>query len=205
MSAYALQEISDPSLWHRGQQTNAPLIGELLSFPGNMACPGTAPRHSVRYTQAGDLATPSRQSNFPQSGERFRKPPGSESVAAGLLTQARDLFSASRQHSASELDRLKTMYRFQDDRSVEAFLSSHTGATYILINALSQLKRFFGRDVVFKLQVIKEDDEQQILYAVAVWRGMVEDAVAALENFDENWWLDQPTRVLALTFTYELA
>jgi hypothetical protein len=53
--------------------------------------------------------------------------------------------------------------------------------------------------------VIKEDDEQQILYAVAVWRGRVEDAVAALESFDENWWLDQPTRALALTFTYELA
>jgi len=53
--------------------------------------------------------------------------------------------------------------------------------------------------------VIKEDDEQQNLYAVAVWRGRVEDAVAALESFDENWWLDQPTRALALTFTYELA
>jgi hypothetical protein len=205
MSACALQEISDPSLWRPGKLAQTSPAGKLFSFPGNMACPGMVSGQSVRYTQTGDIATFSRQSIFPQSGELFRKPPRSEGAAAGLLTQAHDLFSASRQHSANEVDRLKAMYRFQDEESVEAFLSSQPNATCILTNALPQLKKFFGHDVVFKLQVIKEDDEQQILYAVALWRGRVEDAVAALENFDENWWLDQPTRALALTFTYELA
>jgi hypothetical protein len=61
-----------------------------------------------------------------------------------------------------------------------------------------------GADVVFNLEVMAEDGEPQVLYAVAVWRGPLEGAVAALENFDEKWWLDQPTRGLALTFTYEL-
>jgi hypothetical protein len=206
MSASALQELSGPSLWRPSQQARTPPSSGLSSsFPGNMASAGTVPGPSLLYTQIGDIATFSKQSNFPQSGELFRKPPQSEGAAAGLLTQARNLFSASRQHSANEVDRLKTMYRFQDDESVEAFLSSHPSAVYILINALPQLKTFFGPDVVFKIQVIEEDDEQQILYAVAVWRGRVEDAVAALENFDEKWWLDQPARVLALTFTYELA
>jgi hypothetical protein len=205
MSAGALQEISDPSLWRAGKQAKTPAATELFSFPGNMACPGMVSRQSVRYTQSGDIAAFGKQSIFAQSGELFRKPPRSEGAAGGLLTQAHDLFSASRQHSVNDVDHLKTMYRFQDDESVGAFLSCHPSAACILINALPKLKKFFGDDVVFRLQVMKEDDELQILYAVAVWRGRVEDAVAALENFDENWWIDQPTRVLALTFTYELA
>jgi hypothetical protein len=129
MSACALQEISDPSLWRPGKQAQTPPAGELFSFPGNMACPGIVARQSVRYTQTGDTATFSRQSIFPQSGELFRKPPQTEGAAAGLLTQARDLFSASRQHSANGVDRLKTMYRFQDDESVKAFLSSRVPRT----------------------------------------------------------------------------
>jgi hypothetical protein len=170
-----------------------------------MASAGIAPSQSLRYTQIGDGTTFSTQWNFPQAGQLFRKPPQSEGAMAGLLSQARGLFSASHQHSANEVERLKRMYRFQNAETVEAFLSRHRSAAYILINALPQLQRSFGPDVVFKLQVVSEDDEQHILYAVAVWTGGVEDAAAALENFDENWWLDQPTRVLALTFTYELA
>jgi len=106
--------------------------------------------------------------------------------------------------STNEIDQLKILYRFQHNEKAEAFLSSNPGAGSVLINALPKLRTFFGADVVFNLEVMAEDGEPQVLYAVAVWRGPLEGAVAALENFDEKWWLDQPTRGLALTFTYEL-
>ena len=97
------------------------------------------------------------------------------------------------------------MYRFKNDEGVRDFLSNHQAALALLINALPKLRIWFGQDVPFVLETTSEENEEPILYATAIWHGPAQAAATALENFDENWWLDQPTSGLPITFTYELA
>jgi hypothetical protein len=90
------------------------------------------------------------------------------------------------------------------DSSVAKFLSSHRSLPHVLNEAVPHLKKFFGEDVVVNLEVSDEEDGPQTLYAVVIWRGTVEAAEAALERFDDSWWLDNSMKT-DLTFTYELA
>jgi hypothetical protein len=166
---------------------------------------GIAGKSDYCYAEIKPGAEFTQQSYFSQPCEILRKPPQPQGASAAVLAQVHTLFWEGHQTSAREIERLKSMYRFKNEPAVEDFLSDHQSATSLLINALPQLQRWFGHDVPFVLETTREENEQPILYAVAVWRGPVRAAVSALEHFDESWWLDQPSQALPLTFTYELA
>jgi len=120
------------------------------------------------------------------------------------LSETRELFRERQESFVNEMDWLKTMYVFPGGNSVELFLSSHRAVGAVLEDALPHLKESFGPDIVFKLETSTEEDEPPILYVIAVWRGSVEGAVAAVESLDEKWWLDNSSRSPDMAFTYEL-
>ena len=86
---------------------------------------------------------------------------------------------------------------------VTRFLFSHSAITNILADAVGNLGRSFGQDIVVALDVVDDDRDHQSLYVIVMWRGSAEDAEAHLEDFEERWWLNQPAQP-GLTFTYEL-
>ncbi len=99
---------------------------------------------------------------------------------------------------------LKTHYVFRNESNIKRYVLRYPTSMAVLSGAVPELTRSFGTDVVTNLDAIIEDDDSISLYAIVVWRGSAEDAEIALEDFDERWWLTQPSRS-GLTFTYELA
>jgi hypothetical protein len=203
----SIHDLSGLLLWRYSQQPASPTdAAAAFPFPGNKASyTGISPMPAHLDADVSLAGEFSQQAYFVPHHGTIRKPPQPEGAATAILAQTRSLFLEGHRNSTSEIERLKTMYRFKNAEDVQSFLSNHRSATSILIDALPQLQKWFGNDVAFVLETTREDNEQAILYAVTIWRGAAEGAVAALEHFDESWWLDQPTQGLALTFTYELA
>jgi hypothetical protein len=105
-----------------------------------------------------------------------------------------------------DIDRLKRSYGFPQDDSVTVFLAHHRALPVVLLSAVPHLREAFGPEGIFNLEVSTDDDGSQTLYAVAVWHDTVQTAAAALERFEESWWLDHMVANTAdLAFTYELA
>jgi hypothetical protein len=74
-----------------------------------------------------------------------------------------------------------------------------------LKDAVPQLKATFGVDKIFNLEVSKDEDGAETLYAVAIWQGDVCQASEALDNFLENWWLQRMNAATSdLAFVYKL-
>jgi hypothetical protein len=153
--------------------------------------------------QIGGSESPSDQSYslWPRS---FRKPAKREGDGSQFLAHSRELFHASLRQFSAEMDSIKAEYVLRNESPIAAFFSAHRTAAHFLLMAVAQLKKSFGDDVVFNLEALVEDNGSSTLYAIAVWRGSAERADAALEDFDERWWLNQPVQP-GITFTYELA
>ena len=132
-----------------------------------------------------------------------RTPRNCEEFAAELLPLTAFRSAANKQQIESDLKSLKKSYIFRNEPLIIQFLSSHRSVPAVLITAIPELKRSFGDDTILHLEVLREDDDTSFLYAIAMWSGTVEKAEHNLENFDDNWWFNQPPR-RGLTFTYEL-
>jgi hypothetical protein len=103
-----------------------------------------------------------------------------------------------------DVSALKARYAFRNEAAIIHFCSTHAAATPLLADAAVELKRSFGQDAILTLECLAEDNEPASLYAIVVWRGDAERAEAAIEDFDDRWWLNQDAQP-GLTFTYELA
>jgi hypothetical protein len=134
----------------------------------------------------------------------YRKPSQREGISSGSLAFTRVLWEAGNRQLEAEIGELKTKYVFRNESAVTQSILSRRTAAGVLLNALPELKKCFGEDVVFNLEAVSDDDESTSLYAIVVWRGLAEGAESALEDFDERWWLNQSAQP-GLTFTYELA
>jgi hypothetical protein len=132
-----------------------------------------------------------------------RKPPQREGVTSRFLASTRSFWETRSRQDEKDISELKTKYVFRNERVIAQFVVSHRTIVPVLLNAMPQLKTYFGDDVVFSLEAVRDEDESTSLYAIAVWRGAAMEAEAALAGFDEHWWLYQPPQP-RLTFTYEL-
>lgn len=176
------------------------VIQQPYPFPGHTAANPT-PRPFV--SQVGGAAATWHQDNI-FLVEPNRKPIRREGSVSELLATTRLSWEASNSQLESAVGELKTEYVFRNVAEIRLFFSTHRATTRALSNALPELKRSFGEDVVYNLEALSDDDGFSSLYAIVVWRGSAEVAEAALEDFDERWWLNQPSQS-SLTFTYELA
>jgi hypothetical protein len=125
-----------------------------------------------------------------------------------VLASRKMLHEYRQAEEAGEQDR-KTLwenYVFEDRIQVESFLRDHRAIVGLLIEAAPQVKRYFGADIPVRLGVSFEEDGSRTLQALAVWKGAIKDAKAALEAFDMAWWLQNSRRGSGdIVLDYELA
>lgn len=118
------------------------------------------------------------------------------------LEQQMAQFEADHEAIVAELQK---RYVLLNDPSVKGFFLTHRTAAELLIQAVPRLQEYFGAGTVFSLRTTVDEYGAQTLYAVVMWPGDVRDVRAALENFDEHWWIANSRRAAGdLTFTYEL-
>ena len=100
---------------------------------------------------------------------------------------------------------LRKHYVLPSDSSVSTFLSQHRGLSAILLDAIPQLKKYFGSSAIFRLSAPVDEAGMRSLYAVVIWPGKVREVRNALDRFDEDWWLTHSHLASGyLVFTYEL-
>lgn len=90
------------------------------------------------------------------------------------------------------------------DHNAWAFLKEHV-EIHFLLEAVNKLSKFFGPEVSFKIEVPEDPDEpeHQSLLLTVITNLPSEKALAALDNFFNAWWLDQPyaiRKLVVITF-----
>jgi hypothetical protein len=95
-------------------------------------------------------------------------------------------------------------YVIEDRPLVEAFIKEH-GLRYLLLEAVRPLNDLFRTDAVKTLRIISDDEGSSVLFCLVLTPGNLQDAQAALRNFDEKWWLSRSGSASgALNFDFEL-
>jgi hypothetical protein len=178
-------------------QIHEPQVVRDLPFPGNLA----VGLMSVSQTGGSESAD---YSKYIWAAHSSCKPVPLEGSVFEHLAHNRLLLENGQQQLRSDLNVLKTEYVLRNESVISRFLLTHRTMVPVLSRAIAELRISFGSDVVFNLEAIIEDDDSISLYAIVVWRGSIESADAALDEFDERWLLNQPPQS-GLTFTYELA
>ena len=104
----------------------------------------------------------------------------------------------------NDVQKLNQAYVFYDYQEVKDVLSLHPGLVGILLNALPQIKRFFGKDTSVSLRVSCDQESDPTLSANIQTAMSVNEARAARKAFNASWWMRQPnTDDLPLTFNLE--
>jgi hypothetical protein len=134
-----------------------------------------------------------------------RKTPGRQSSNIFEINQALALFEQIHERMHRDIEELRMRYVFADE-TVSQFLYQHRAFPSVLSDALRPLRHFFGDDKIFRLEVSTDEDELRTFYVVVRWTGSAEDAAAAIDRFDDQWWLEHMTPAVSnLSFTYEFA
>jgi len=152
----------------------------------------------------GGLEYGSHQNDLDWLMQPPRKPAHPAGLYSSSLEYAQAFWQESRKKLMDEVNALKARYAFRNEAAIINFCSTHAAAAALLADAAVELKRSFGQDAILNLECLAEDDEPASLYAIVVWRADAERAEAALEDFDDRWWLNQDAQP-GVTFTYELA
>lgn len=101
-------------------------------------------------------------------------------------------------------DDIRRLFVVADERSVFDYLRSHRRVPSLLIESVPHLRRLFG-DAALSLRATSDEDGWDMLYATVRWAGEPEDALRALDRFDDEWWLAHSYPAgKSLTFTYDL-
>ena len=88
---------------------------------------------------------------------------------------------------------LEQSYSFRDVAAVQAFLHANPELVELLCEAYGHLEKHFGPDPQVALAVISDPEGKGAdqLFAYIVTSLEVEEAVARLDGFDMEWFLDQ--------------
>ncbi len=115
-------------------------------------------------------------------------------------------FASEGAQPATTMEEVRKFYDLLDYFAISSFLKRHRALPELLLAALPQLKRHFGLETVFRLTISVDESGSQTLYATARWLGAISDVMAAMENFDNAWWIAHSREADGyLNFTYELA
>jgi hypothetical protein len=102
------------------------------------------------------------------------------------------------------IDKIRSLYVIQDEAFVSEFLRDHRLLPLVLVDAEPHLRQFFKNSVI-SLRTISDEHGWGMLYAFVEWAGEPDDALHALNAFDDAWWLANSYPAgSALTFTYRL-
>ncbi len=151
---------------------------------------------------SGNDWTPSVRSMLHERRQdRPEKEPSHRQQVLDGLEQQMVRYEADHHAMVAEVARSFTMPR---DNSVQAFLNTHRVLPQLLIQALPRLRARFG-DTVFALRSTSDEYGGQILYVDALWPGDAVDAYAALDRFEDDWWVANSHMAAGhLSFAYRL-
>lgn len=93
-------------------------------------------------------------------------------------------------------DELRQVYSFRDATAVVLFLRVRPNLVDVLLEAQSQLECHFGANPQVVLEIVSDPEgERDELFAYVRTCASVDDSLARLDRFDEEWFLDQIDRV----------
>lgn len=85
------------------------------------------------------------------------------------------------------------------------FLIARSAVRALLRDAVPELRATFGAANIINLEVSRDEDGFETMYAVAIWQAEGRRAAEALNNFLENWWLQRMNAATSdLAFVYKL-
>ena len=132
-----------------------------------------------------------------------RKAPQREGISIEITT-VRAAFERGRATLATEIASLQTLYLFADSE-VNNFLRQSGTLRATLRQAIDPLRTSFGADKLFNLEISRDEDGFETIYAVAIWQADAPAASAALHHFLETWWLQHMSAANSdLAFAYKL-
>jgi hypothetical protein len=100
---------------------------------------------------------------------------------------------------------IRRHYNCHEEAQVFSYLRKHPVLLSLLSLAAPILKSYFDPPTPLKLRAPVDEDGWQLLYAVVMWPGGPQEASAALNRFEDEWWLPNSRQASGrLTFTYEL-
>jgi len=103
------------------------------------------------------------------------------------------------------ITKLRSKFIFTDSVSVQSFLRTHRALSSILLEAVSYLKDCFGPDTPLTLEIAFDEGPARAIYALALWKRDRAESRAALNRFDEIWWMDNLKKAGGrIVFDYEL-
>ncbi len=91
------------------------------------------------------------------------------------------------------------------DAAVLDFLADRRSLPHLLIEAFDKLQDAFGAGTTINLEVSTDEDGQQTLYAVTLWKNSARQAAIAFDSFVENWWIHRMSAASSdIAFVYRL-
>ncbi len=108
----------------------------------------------------------------------------------------------------SDIDLLGMHYTFRDPETVVAFVRAHPAVVTPLLDAVPVVPRYFGpgRPVVLEVERDRDVPDHTMLFALIQTDQDVDAALASLDRFGEEWWLDAlPQAGAKLVFGLEYA
>jgi hypothetical protein len=146
---------------------------------------------------------PPRHNRLDRAGRELARLPESRQGTELFEDLERQMAAFVVGHEAT-LDEVRKRYVLPSDSSVTDFLKGHRTLPQLLLQAVPYLSQYFG-NVAFSLRAVSDEYGWQTLYAVAMWPGKAHDAVVALDQFEDGWWIAN-SRIASgsLNFTYEL-
>lgn len=97
--------------------------------------------------------------------------------------------------SPEELDSVKQLYLIRESAKVISFLHKHPFLISMLVEAYLKAQSFFPNSEI-ALQIVSDQEEDyQKLFAFILTQEPVNDALARLDKFDDEWFLDQPEHI----------
>lgn len=121
-----------------------------------------------------------------------------------ILAKLEDQMVSFESEHRSAVAELARNYIFSQETSVEEFLRSHRTLPQLLVAALPYLRQQFG-SIVFSLRTVSDEYGWQTMFVDALWPGLAADALAALDRFEDEWWIANSSAAAGcLNFTYRL-
>jgi|SRR5882762_2277094 len=120
----------------------------------------------------------------------WKKPSPSETLQTTEEVQQRDKATTRADREDGIFNALSSFYTILDPAVVRTFLTDHRKLRSFLFSALPKIKESFGNPVTTELRLIEDMEDNLLRLRVSIISSRL-DARQALEQFDENWWLDQ--------------
>lgn len=113
--------------------------------------------------------------------------------------------AAQQKEFEASMTMLRKLFIFRSGQSVASFLGTHRALIPILLEATTHLAHFFGADVPLALEILSDDESPNSINALALFHGSSTDAHAALDSFDQVWWMANMRRASGrIVFDYDL-